>query len=43
MLAARGQSASGIEQMNANGGAGPEADDPPVEMPSRPSETHFSS
>jgi hypothetical protein len=44
MLAAQGQSASGIEQVIANGEAGgPDADDPPTEMPARPVQTHFSS
>jgi twitching motility protein PilT len=37
MLAAQGQSASGIDQVTANGhGAAQAGDDPPVEMPSRP-------
>jgi twitching motility protein PilT len=44
MLAAQGQSASGIEQVVANGDlGGPEADDPPAEMPARPVQSHFTS
>ena len=44
MHAAQGQTASGIEQVVANGEvSGPEADDPPAEMPSRPVQSHFSS
>jgi twitching motility protein PilT len=42
MLAAQGQSASGMEQVTGNGG-GAAADDPPAEMPARPGQTHFSS
>ena len=44
MLAAQGQSASGMEQVIANGDvSGPESDDPPMEMPARPTQTHFTS
>ena len=44
MLASQGQSASGMEQVGSNGGgAGAEADDPPVEIPARPPQGHFSS
>ena len=43
MLAAQGQSASGIDQVMSNGNGAAEADDPPVDMPSRPPQSHFSS
>jgi twitching motility protein PilT len=43
MLAAQGQTASGMEQVTSNGSTAVEADDPPADMPSRPPQTHFSS
>ena len=44
MLAAQGQSASGIDQVIANGEArDAEGEDPPAPMPPRPMQTHFSS